>query len=79
VFRRCNQKLRVINLIDEFGAQISTVQEDWVEITSHESVLAALKNCANCFSCRGNLWGVDDSLVTWALDKTVTVDTFLFL
>ena len=47
-------------------------------ITGHESVLAALKNHAICYSCPGNLRGVDDSFVTWALDKTGTVDTSLF-
>jgi hypothetical protein len=46
-------------------------------VTGHKSVLAVLENCANHFSSQGNLRGVDDNLVTWALDKTGTVDTTL--
>jgi hypothetical protein len=49
-----------------------------MEITSPESILAMLGNCTNRFSCRGNLWGVDDNLVTWAHDETGMVDTSLF-
>jgi hypothetical protein len=45
-----------------------------MNITSHESVLAALKNQASCYSNRGTTRGVDDNLVSWALDKTGTVD-----
>ncbi len=48
-----------------------------MEITSHESTLAALENRANRFSCRGKLRGVDDNLVTWALDETGTIDSSL--
>jgi hypothetical protein len=50
-----------------------------MSITGHESVLAALANRATHFSCRGKLRGVDDNLVTWALDKTGTVNTSLIL
>jgi hypothetical protein len=46
-----------------------------MEITSHESVLAALEDRASWFSHRGKVQGVDDTLVSWALDKTGTVDT----
>jgi hypothetical protein len=46
-------------------------------ITSHESTLAALENRANCFTHRGKLRGVDDNLVTWALDKACTIDSSL--
>jgi hypothetical protein len=45
-----------------------------MEITSHESVFAALKDHATPFSRRGKVQGVDDTLVSWALDKTGTVD-----
>jgi hypothetical protein len=41
-------------------------------------LLAALANRTTRFSCQGKLRGVDDNLVTWALDKTGTVDTSLF-
>jgi hypothetical protein len=48
-----------------------------MEITNHEPVLAALENQANRFTHRGNLRGVDDNLVTWALDETGTIHTSL--
>ena len=46
-----------------------------MEITSHESVLAVLEDHASRFSCCGKVQGVDDTLVSWALGKTGTVDT----
>ncbi len=46
-------------------------------ITSHKSTLTALENRANRFTCREKLKGVDDNLVTWALDKTGTIDSSL--
>jgi hypothetical protein len=64
MFRLSNQNKRIINLIDECGEQTSTVQGGPMEITSHESVLAALENCANCLTRQGQLRGVDDNLVT---------------
>jgi hypothetical protein len=42
-------------------------------MTSHESILAALKNQASHFS-NSSICGVNDNLVSWALDKTGTVD-----
>jgi hypothetical protein len=65
---------RVINLIDEHRNHSSAVQGGRLNITSHESVLAALKNRASCYSDRGTTRGVDDNLVSWALDETGTVD-----
>ena len=41
--------------------------------TSH----SALANCASCYTTRGSIGGVDDNLVSWALDKTGMVDTSL--
>jgi hypothetical protein len=78
MFRLSNQNERIINLIDKCGEWTSSVQGGWMEITSHESILAALENHANRFTRRGKLRGVDDNLVTWALDKTGTIDTSLF-
>jgi hypothetical protein len=78
MFRRSNQNERIINLNNECGEQTSAVQGGWMEITSHKSVLAALENCANRFTCRGKLRGVDDNLVTWALDETGMIDSSLF-
>ncbi len=45
-----------------------------MNITSHESVLAALENWASRFSTRGSICGVDNNLVSWALDETGTID-----
>jgi hypothetical protein len=78
MFRRSNRNERIINLIDEYGDQTSAVQGGRMETTSHESVLAALENCANRFTRWGKLRGVDDNLVTWALDETGSIDTSLF-
>ncbi len=47
--------------------------------TSHESVLAMLENHANRFKDRGKLKGVDDKLVSWAMDETGTIDTSIFI
>jgi hypothetical protein len=49
-----------------------------MEIANHKSVLAVLENCANRLTLRGKLRGVDDNLVTWALDETGTIDTSIF-
>ncbi len=50
-----------------------------MNITSHESVLAALKNQASRFSNRGSICGVDNNLVSWALDKTGAINaSFLY-
>ncbi len=72
-----NDNERIINLINERGEPISAVQAGRMGITSHESTLAALENRANRFTRRGKLRGVDDNLVTWALDETGTIDTSL--
>ncbi len=45
-----------------------------MNITNHESVLAALKNWASHYSNRGTTRGVDDNLVSWALEETGMVD-----
>ena len=46
-----------------------------MDITNHESIFAALVNRASRYTIRGPTRGVDDSLVSWALDETGTVDT----
>jgi hypothetical protein len=74
VFRRSVENQRVINLINEHGNHSSAVQGGWMNITSHESVVTALKNRASHYSNRGTTRGVEDNLVSWALDKTGTVD-----
>jgi hypothetical protein len=77
MFRYSNDNERIINLINERGEPICAIQAGWMGITSHESTLAALENRANHFTRRGKLRGVDDNLVTWALDKTGTIDSSL--
>ncbi len=46
-----------------------------MNITSHESVLAALKNRASHYSNRGSTHGIDGNVIHWTLDKTGMVDT----
>ena len=46
-----------------------------MDITNHESVLTTLANRASRYTTRGPTHGVDDSLVSWALDEMGTVDT----
>ncbi len=65
---------RIIELIDKNGNHASIVQGGRMNVTSHESVLAALKNRASRFSNRGSVCGVGDNLVSWALDETGTID-----
>jgi hypothetical protein len=48
-----------------------------MNVTSHESVLAALENRANRYSNRGSTRGADDNLVSWALDETGMINTSL--
>ena len=79
MFRNSNNNERIINLINECGKPTCAVQAGRLGITSHESALAALENRANRFTRRGKLRGVDDNLVTWALDETGTIDTSLFM
>ncbi len=75
MFQRSSANSGCIDLINELGNCSCVVQEGRMEITSHESVLAALEDRASRFSCRGKVQGVDDTLVSWALDETGTVDT----
>jgi hypothetical protein len=77
MFRYSNDNERIINLINKCGEPTCAVQAGRMGITSHESALAALENRANRFTCRGKLGGVDDNLVTWALDETGPIDTSL--
>ncbi len=65
---------RIIDLINKNGNYASIVQGGRRNITSHESVLAALKNRASRFSNSGSICGVNNNLVFWALDETGTID-----
>jgi hypothetical protein len=77
MFRRSIENQRVINLIDECGHQSHDIQEGRMNVTSHESVLAALENRANRYSNRGSTRGADYNLVSWALDETGTINASL--
>jgi hypothetical protein len=68
----------MIELIDAHGTQTCAVQGRQMDITSHESVLAALENLASRFSQKEKIQGMDDNLVSWALGETGMVNTFLF-
>jgi hypothetical protein len=74
VFRRSVENQRIIDLIDKNGNHTSIEQGGRMIITSHESILAALENRASRFSNRGSICGVDDNLVSWALDEIGTID-----
>ncbi len=78
MFRKSIEYERSIKLIDEYGNQTTSVQEGWMRTTSHESVLAMLEHRANRYKSRGKLKGIDDNLVTWAMDETGTMDTSIF-
>jgi hypothetical protein len=65
----------IINLIDEYKNHSSAVQWGWMNITSNESILAALENQASHYSNRGTTCGINDNIIQWALDTTGTVDT----
>ena len=49
-----------------------------MEVIYHESILESLSNCASHFRNLGSSKGVDDHLVSWALDETGTVDATIF-
>ncbi len=46
-----------------------------MNVTNHTSILAALENQASRYSTKGFTCGVNNSLVSWALDETETVNT----
>jgi hypothetical protein len=79
MFRQSNQNLHVIDLIDEHGNCSCEVQEGRMNVISHQSVLHVLEHRASQYQCKGQLSGIDDNLVSWALDKTETVNLSLLL
>jgi hypothetical protein len=79
VFRRSCQNEPIIDLINARGTQTCAVQGRRMDITSYESVLAALENCASRFSRQGKIQGADDNLrASWALGETGMVNISLF-
>jgi hypothetical protein len=79
MFRRSNQNLPIINLIDEHGNRSCEVHEGRMNVISHQSVLHALEHCASQHRCKGTLSSADVNQVSWALDKTGTVNLSLLL
>jgi hypothetical protein len=79
MFRQSNQNLRVIDLIDKHGNCSCEVQEGRMNVTSHQSVLHVLEHNASQYQCKGKLSGIDDNLVSWALDETGTDNSSLLL
>jgi hypothetical protein len=76
MFRRSN---RVIELINKHGTQTCKVQEGWMNITSHDSVLRVRECRANGYKCKEKLQSEDNWLLAWALDKTGTINTLQLL
>jgi hypothetical protein len=75
VFRRSIENQHNINLIGKYQKHSSAVQWGRMNITSHESILAALKNQASHYSNRCSTCVIDGSIIHWALDKTGMIDT----
>ena len=74
LFRSSQQTRRIIELIDVYGDHSQHTLPGRMNITSHQSVLAALEARANRFSDRNKLSTLDDKLLSSALDETGTVD-----
>jgi hypothetical protein len=79
VFKRSSQNQRVIELVDKHGNRSCDVQEGQLNETSHQSILRALEHRASRYKCKEKVSSVDDNLVSWALDKTGTIDSTLLL
>jgi hypothetical protein len=75
VFRRSIENQRHINLINKYKNHSSAVQRGQINITSHKTILATLKNQAIHYSNRDSTCGTDSNVIHWALDKTGTIDT----
>jgi hypothetical protein len=79
MFRQSNQNLHVIDLIDEHSNCSCEVQEGRMNVISHQSVLHVPEHRASQYQCKGKLSGVDNNLVSWALDESGTVNLSLLL
>ena len=81
MFRKSNQYQRTIDRVDELGNRTSKVQEGRMNITSHNSVLAALENQANQYRCKGKFGDIGDRtvLAAVAIDETGMVDASYLL
>jgi hypothetical protein len=81
MFRKSNQYQRTIDRVDELGNRTSKVQEGRMNITSHDSVLAAPEHQANRYRCKGKLGDIGDRtvLAAAAIDETGTVNAAYLL
>jgi hypothetical protein len=81
MFKKSNQYQRRINLVDKLGNRTSEVQEGRMNITSHDSVLAALEHQANWYRCKGKLGDIGNRTVSAAatIDETGTVNASYLL
>jgi hypothetical protein len=81
MFRKSNKYQRTIDLVDKLGNRTSEVQEGRMNITSHDSVLAALEHQVSWYRCTGKLGDIGDHtvLVAAAIDKRGTVNASYFL
>ncbi len=79
-FRRREQNVNVIELVDDQGQITRDVRYGSMATTSHVSVLNALTEHSNRLrSNRGNSTSSDDLLTSWAINETGTVDATLFM
>jgi hypothetical protein len=74
-FRKCNEFKRVIELVDVDGNCTRVTSQGQMNGTRHETVLQVLTQCVQQFHHRLNVTGPKDSLHTWALDETGTIET----
>ncbi len=74
MFRQSDKHVCVINMCDANGNRTSDRRWGSMEIICHESILEVLYNRSKRFRGVGKLSTVNDHLVSWALDKTGTVD-----
>ncbi len=82
IFRRKSyQYQQTIDLVNKQGNRTSKVQEGRVNITSHDSVLAALEHQAIRYRNQGKLGDIGDRSVSAAaaIHKTGTVDVSYML
>jgi hypothetical protein len=71
----------MINLVNKQGNRTSKVQEGRMNITSHDSVLAALEHRANQYRNQGKLGDIGDRSVSAAaaIDETGTANVSYML
>ena len=74
-FRKSDNNIRLIDLIDEHGNKTRKELHGNMEIIRHKSILDALSSRANRFRNIGKMTSVDNNYVSFALDETGTINT----